>query len=582
MLQTFHFELHILASSKRTNMKLLLSCAILLGSYGILAQTPLYIPPTIETSTIDLTLQNGTTQFYNGVTTNTMGANGSLLGPTLILNKDDQVTINVNNQLGEETTIHWHGLHVAPENDGGPHSIIPDGTIWSPQFTVLDQAGINWYHPHLHSTTNEHVSKGIAGLILVKDQEEAALTLPRDYGIDDFPIIVQTKGFTASGQIEWMSELDTSLMVNGTIDPYLDAPAQVVRLRVLNGSSQRFYKFGFSNNASFQLIGTDGGLLEAPVPLTRYQMGPGQRADILIDLSGIQGQNIQLMNFGSEIANAIYGASQPGMMPQLMLPGYDQNPLNGNDYTVLDIQVGAPTSIPVTTIPTNLTTHNIPQEGTEDITRSLLFNTQQNIVGPFTINGSLFDMNVINYTVPLGNREIWSLTNQTPIAHPFHIHDVQFYILDINGSPPPPELSGLNDVVMVPAGMGNVRFIADFLDHANDTIPYMYHCHMLTHEDEGMMGQFIVTDPNASVVENMSSLANVYPNPSNDVISVTHPRLKNAELTLVDITGSVIPISMALQSTDEGIINLSSIASGMYLLQFRFDSNYEVVKIEKL
>lgn len=237
MLQTFHFELHILASSKRTNMKLLLSCAILLGSYGILAQTPLYIPPTIETSTIDLTLQNGTTQFYNGVTTNTMGANGSLLGPTLILNKDDQVTINVNNQLGEETTIHWHGLHVAPENDGGPHSIIPDGTIWSPQFTVLDQAGINWYHPHLHSTTNEHVSKGIAGLILVKDQEEAALTLPRDYGIDDFPIIVQTKGFTASGQIEWMSELDTSLMVNGTIDPYLDAPAQVVRLRVLNGSS---------------------------------------------------------------------------------------------------------------------------------------------------------------------------------------------------------------------------------------------------------------------------------------------------------------------------------------------------------
>lgn len=563
-------------------MKLLLSCAILLGSYGILAQTPLYIPPTIETSTIDLTLQNGTTQFYNGVTTNTMGANGSLLGPTLILNKDDQVTINVNNQLGEETTIHWHGLHVAPENDGGPHSIIPDGTIWSPQFTVLDQAGINWYHPHLHSTTNEHVSKGIAGLILVKDQEEAALTLPRDYGIDDFPIIVQTKGFTASGQIEWMSELDTSLMVNGTIDPYLDAPAQVVRLRLLNGSSQRFYKFGFSNNASFQLIGTDGGLLEAPVPLTRYQMGPGQRADILIDLSGIQGQNIQLMNFGSEIANAIYGASQPGMMPQLMLPGYDQNPLNGNDYTVLDIQVGAPTSNPVTTIPTNLTTHNIPQEGTEDITRSLLFNTQQNIVGPFTINGSLFDMNVINYTVPLGNREIWSLTNQTPIAHPFHIHDVQFYILDINGSPPPPELSGLNDVVMVPAGMGNVRFIADFLDHANDTIPYMYHCHMLTHEDEGMMGQFIVTDPNASVVENMSSLANVYPNPSNDVISVTHPRLKNAELTLVDITGSVIPISMALQSTDEGIINLSSIASGMYFLQFRFDSNYEVVKIEKL
>ncbi len=521
-------------------MKLLLLLSLLFVHLSLFAQNPLYVPPTIETSTIDLTLQTGTTQFYNGIQTETMGANGSLLGPTLILQKGDLVTINVDNQLGEETTIHWHGLHVAPEHDGGPHSIIPDGTVWSPQFEVLDQAGINWYHPHLHSTTNEHVSKGIAGMILVKDAEEAALNLPRDYGVDDFPIIIQTKGFDANGQIEWMSELDTSLMVNGTRDAFLNAPAQVVRLRILNGSSQRAYKLGLSNNANFQLIGTDGGLLEAPVSLSRYQMAPGQRADILVDLTGMQGQAVQLMNFGSEIANAIYGSSQPGMMPQLTLPGYDQNPLNGSDFSILDIQVGASTTNPVTTIPGALISHNIPIEGTEDITRQLTFNTQQNIVGPFTINGSLFDMNTINYTIPLGNREIWSLRNQTPIAHPFHIHDVQFYILDINGTQPPPELRGLNDVVLVPAGMGTVRFIADFLDHANDSIPYMYHCHMLTHEDEGMMGQFIVSDVNASLETLEGQQLSTFPNPTDGKILVAHPAINNAAVSIQDLSGKSV------------------------------------------
>lgn len=535
------------------------------------AQNPITIPPAIESTTIDLTLQNGTTQFYNGINTNTMGANGSLLGPTLILNQGDNVTINVHNQLGEETTIHWHGMHVAPEHDGGPHSIISDGATWSPQFTVLDLAGINWYHPHLHMTTNAHVSKGIAGMILVKDAAEAALTLPRDYGVDDFPIIVQTKGFDANGQIEWMSELDTSLMVNGTLDPYLDAPAQVVRLRLLNGSSQRVYKFGMSNNMTFQLIGTDGGLLEAPVPLTRYQMAPGQRADILVDLSALQGQNIQLVNYGSEIANAIYGSAQPGMMPQLTLPGYDSNPLNGNDFTVLDINVVAPTANPVTTIPTTLVTHVIPSEGTEDITRQLTFTSQQNIVGPFNINGSTFDMNVINYTIPLGNREIWSLTNQTPIAHPFHIHDVQFYILDINGTPPPPELSGLNDVVLVPAGMGNVRFIADFLDHSNDSIPYMYHCHMLTHEDSGMMGQFLVTDQGSGLEEINGVPVSIFPNPTSDIVHIVHPDMHLAEVSVADLSGKDQLISNQIMNKDQQQIDISSLPAGVYLVTVTID-----------
>lgn len=477
-----------------------------LASFTVFGQNQLTIQATIETSTINLTLQEGTNEFYPAIITNTMGANGNLLGPTLIMNQGDNVNISVQNQLTDTTTIHWHGMHVAPENDGGPHSIILPGETWNPQFTVLDKAGLHWYHPHLHMMTDKHVSKGIAGLIIVRDSEEAGLGLPQTYGVDEFPMVLQTKGFDATGQILVHTDLDTSVMVNGTVDAVIDFPAQVVRLRVLNGSSQRVMEFGFSDNRSFSLIGTDGGLFNAPVNLTRYRMAPGQRADILVDLTTSLGQNIQIMSYGSELPNAIYGASQPGMGAGATgsLPNYTSNPLNGSNFQLLDINITAASASPVLTIPSSLAVFAPILETTSNITRNLTFTSagaMGNLNGPFVINGAGFDMATINYTVPLGNTEIWTLTNSTPIAHPFHIHDVQFFILDINGTPPPPELAGFNDVVLVPAGNGVVRFIAQFNDHSNNTIPYMYHCHMLPHEDMGMMGQFLVFDPSSGILE---------------------------------------------------------------------------------
>jgi bilirubin oxidase len=206
------------------------------------------------------------------------------------------------------------------------------------------------------------------------------------------------------------------------------------------------------------------------------------------------------------------------MGPGATIPNYTSNPLNGSDFAFLDINVVAPTPSPITTIPASLATFTTIPEASANITRTLTFTSagaMGNLVGPFLINGAEFDMATINYTVPLNNTEIWTLTNQTPIAHPFHIHDVQFFILDINGVPPPPALSGYNDVVLVPAGMGEVRFIAKFENFANDTIPYMYHCHMLTHEDMGMMGQFIVSDPFSGLEEQSASSFQLYPNPTN-------------------------------------------------------------------
>jgi bilirubin oxidase len=446
-----------------------------------------------------LTLQAGSVQFFPGQATQTMGVNGNILGPTLIFNQGDTVTLNVTNNLLEETTIHWHGMHVAPANDGGPHTTIPAGTMWSPVIPVLDWASTYWCHPHLHEKTHEHVQKGVAGFIIVRDDVEEALTLPRTYGLDDFPIVVQTKAIDANNQIVIESELDTALFVNGTNKAYLDAPAQMVRLRLLNGSSMRYYNFGFSNNMTFHQIGSDGGLLAAPVAHTRLMLAPGERAEILVNLSTLENQTIFLMNYGTQLANGIYGAVQPGMGAGQQIPGYNLNPLNGSNFNILQINVVSPTLDAITTMPANLVTHQPWLEVDANVTRELVFTSTvmgpTAINGPFVINGMPFDMMMINYEIPFENIEIWELRNQSPISHPFHIHDVQFYVLTINGAAPPAHLAGRKDVIHVPGGNSVVRFITKFETFYDDTIPYMYHCHMLMHEDDGMMGQFLVKSP---------------------------------------------------------------------------------------
>ena len=222
---------------------------------------------------------------------------------------------------------------------------------------------------------------------------------------------------------------DTALMVNATMNGQLDVPAQVVRLRLLNGSSQRTFNFGLTANRTFYLIGTDGGLINTPLALTRLPLSPGARAEILVDFSSLQGQTIHLMSYASELANGNYGATYPGNSPSKPLDGYNPNPLNGADFNVLQMDVVAQTASPITTIPTTLVNDVPLAEVTADETRSFRFapltSGSQQLNGDFSINGVTMDMNVINVTVPLNNTEIWTLENFSAIAHPFHIHDVQ-------------------------------------------------------------------------------------------------------------------------------------------------------------
>ena len=546
------------------------------------SQNPLFIPDTLSGASIDLNLQNGQVEFYNGFSTNTIGYNQAILGPTILLEKGNDVTLNVTNNLSETTTVHWHGLHVSSVNDGGPHTVIGAGQVWSPSFTVLDNAATYWYHPHLHEHTEAHVTQGAAGFIIVRDEEEAQLELPRKYGVDDFPIVIQSRAFDANKQMMINTAADDVIMNNGTIDAFLDAPAQVIRLRLLNGSTERIYNLGFQGNLSFHQIASDGGLLNAPVALTRLQLVPGERAEILLDLSSMQGQTFNLMSFGSELPDGNYGAANPSAMPMGSIPDYTSNSLNGSDFNILQVNVVAPTAAPVNSIPAALITNSPYLESNSNTTRNLLFQPVQMgptgmVNGPFEINGLSYDMEYINYEIPLNNTEIWELTNQTAIAHPFHIHDVQFYILDINGNPPPANMQGRKDVVLVPPMFGSVRFIARFGDFANEEVPYMYHCHMLSHEDDGMMGQFVVFDNTTGIDNQNKQSVSIYPNPVSNIITING--LDQGIIEVYNTSGQLLIRKESI--IDEDQFNMTGYAAGVYyfnIITAKQSSTYKVVK----
>jgi blue copper oxidase len=459
-----------------------------------LAQTTILIPDTLAGDVINLTLQNGTREFYPGVATKTIGYNGNFLGPTIILNQGQQVTLNLHNQLSDTTTTHWHGLHVAPANDGSPHNPVMDGETWSPSFTVMDKAATYWYHPHLHGKTLNQVVKGAAGLIIVRDPEETAMNLPRTYGVDDIPLVFQWKTFDSAKQIVEMDEVDNEVLVNGTINGTLHLPAQVVRLRLLNGSSHRFFDFGFADNLTFKQIASDAGLLDAPVSMTRLILGSGERAEILVDLSELQGSNLKFQQFGTQLPQGYPGGP--------MMMGGMTGPKDNTDFDLLTIQVGAPTSNAVTAIPATLTTNTAwPQAGASSRSFGLSAQPMMSMTN-FFINGLKFDMETVNFNTQVGKTEIWTITNQTMMAHPFHIHGMHFYVLSVNGATPPANLRGRKDVVVVPPMNGSVKLILRYEDFSDPHIPYMYHCHILSHEDTGMMGQFIVNSASSGTIEN--------------------------------------------------------------------------------
>ncbi|MCX6141415.1 MAG: multicopper oxidase domain-containing protein, partial [Candidatus Kapabacteria bacterium] len=248
---------------------------VIASSPAVLAQkyNDLWIPDTLAGPTIDLVMKKSHKHWFVGDSTMTAGFNTDLTshgiwGPTLIFRKGDSIHINVENDLGEETTVHWHGMHLPAIMDGGPHQVIPAGTTWSPFWKVDNKASTYWYHPHLHMMSQEQLLMGLGGMIIVRDTEEDILPLPRRYGVDDIPVAISDRAFI-NNQIS-IEPYGDSVQVNGVLRPELKAPSQVVRLRILNSATERSYNLGFSDERTFYVIGSDGGLLTKPVPLTRF------------------------------------------------------------------------------------------------------------------------------------------------------------------------------------------------------------------------------------------------------------------------------------------------------------------------
>ena len=483
--------------SRRNILKTTVGAGVLLGGYGvfkaltrpaaldIIHSQPLPIPPMLGGTEIDgqqvydLTMQKGVSTFVAGKETETWGYNGNILGPTLLMYRGDDVVINVTNKLGEATTTHWHGIHLPSNMDGGPYQVIEDGATWKAEFKIMNEAATYFYHPHLLHKTAEQFYRGLAGLFIIRDAQNEP-DLPDQYGIDDIPLIVQGKSFNADGSLDYAGHIEgvkgDHVLVNGAITPTFQAPAQIVRFRVLNASNARIYNFGFSDNRQFHQVGTDGGPLEKPVPLTRLVLAPAERAEILVDFSGQEDSQVRLVSYSGEVAG--------------MTPFWARDALDKTTFDVLTINVKAATANAFTALPDTLATINRLNESQASVTRTLSFEVR--MMGfKMTINGQTMDMGRIDQTVQLNDTEIWEISNPSPMVHPFHIHDIQFQILTRNGQPPPENERGWKDTVLVKQDE-TVRFIAHFGDFADPDIPYMYHCHILEHEDGGMMGQFLV------------------------------------------------------------------------------------------
>jgi len=447
--------------------------------------TSLWIPPKLSGKVFDLKLSKGTKQIAKGALTKTYGYNGTgFWGPTLFMKKGDDVSLNVTNNLTESTTTHWHGLHLPAEMDGGPMQEIAVGKTWSPHFKIMNNAATYWYHPHMHKTTQKQLALGAGGFIFVQDSIESALKLPRTYGFDDIPLALGSRTLSATNQIGEITIYGDTMLTNGIANAEVSLPAQYVRLRLLNIESERAYNLGFSDGRKFYVITTDGGLVDKPIPVKRLLMVPGERYEVLVDLSNDKvGSSLSLRSFNKGLAFG-YGGSEPATT------GDFGSLLNNVDFNVLKINVSKPTAKGISSLPSVLTKNVFPTKS--QVTKSRPIAITDNGPGtPFTFDSKSYSMDYINQHVKLGATEAWTITNDRVFGHSFHIHDVQFKIISRSTGAIPAHENGWKDTFSIQPSE-KVTFLAKFDDYASSEWAYMYHCHMANHEDGGLMGQFLV------------------------------------------------------------------------------------------
>lgn len=436
------------------------------------------------------------------------GQHAGFPGPTIEARKDQNVEVEWVNDLRDENgqlrakhilpvdscphgahtdnariVTHLHGGHIQAEYDGYPeHTLLPgESTVY--QYPNWQDAATLWYHDHALGITRLNVMMGLAGLYVVRDDEEESLNLPS--GEFEVPLVIQDRSFNPDGSFQypamWMEHFfGDKILVNGKVWPYLDVKRGRYRFRILNGANSRFFKLTLSGGATFELIGTDGGLLRHPVELNELTLGPAERADVILDFTGFNSGEEVLMTNSAATPYPQGGVDVPVSDVMKFVVGSEQGALNDAPSDLRTIPALAETSA--------LFTRDFQLEkGDDDCTGRA-----------WLINGLHWDD--ITERPLLGSTEVWRFVNRSGITHPMHMHLVFFQVLDrqpielVDGNPvptgtrqpPPPEESGWKDTVQV-GPFEVVRVIAKFEDFVGK---FPYHCHILEHEDQDMMRQF--------------------------------------------------------------------------------------------
>jgi FtsP/CotA-like multicopper oxidase with cupredoxin domain len=465
-------------------------------------------------------------------------SDATYLGPIIRVQRGQRVRIDLINELPEPTIVHWHGLHVPDTMDGHPRHAIAPGQRYVYQFTVSNRAGSYWFHPHPHGRTGAQVYFGLAGLFLVSDDEEAALGLPG--GRYDIPLVLQDRGFDGDNQFVYlgsslldsaptdnldqpptmgrgmmgrgmmrggmgsmmarmMGVLGDDILVNGRPSASLAVERRPYRLRLLNGSNTRTYKLAWHDGSPLIVIGSDGGLLAAPVRRDYVMLAPAERIDLWVDFARWSaGSELSLQSL------AFNGGMNMGgmMMGRAALP--DGAPFRVLALRVKDGSHGAQEAAP----PERLSEVPSPDPGVAvNFDRPKIFDLTMGMMA-WGINGKSFQMlDARPYeTVRLGTHELWEFRNDSTNAmmgmampHSMHVHGVQFRVLERSVSGRFAGYrntvdagfvdDGWKDTVLVMPGE-RVRILVHFADYPG---LFLYHCHMLEHEDGGMMRNYRVT-----------------------------------------------------------------------------------------
>lgn len=491
--------------------------------------TLLTFPPLVEPTpdaVFDLVAEPSTHAFLKDKPVPVIGYGGTYMGPALKLRRGRTVEIRLVNTLDRPTNVHWHGLLVDGRFDGGTHPGIARGETWKATLAVDQPAATLWYHAHVHGNTTRDVHDGLAGLLIVEDDASAHLDLPRSWGVDDLPLVLQDRDFDETGR-PVMPPLGASLehgfrgrtpIVNGIADAVARVPGGLVRLRLLNASGARTWRLGFEDRRPFHLIATDAGFLDKPVELTVLTLAPAERAEILVDFA-IGAVAMVTEPDLHEHREGLSVAMMPDVLPgPTTVVSFETTRSDARPLAVPKALIGLP-ALPESTL-------GIPRRRFElrvrpgmdaasggvaghdhtammaaadphaahamaAATSSHSAHDHAAPVGPpprLTINGKSFAMGRIDEKVTLGTTEIWEIVSPE-MAHPFHLHGAHFRVLSEDGARPKLWNGGVKDTILVE---NSAELLVTFTRPASVEAPFVYHCHLLEHEDGGMMGVFTV------------------------------------------------------------------------------------------